>query len=121
MTEIQKSDIFTYDKNGFESIESDSGKAASNIKKHKKKNGEGLSFEEAAEVFDDEWAIEEYDDNNSTDEESRFVVIGRVKSQLVVLVVYTPRNNKRRIISARPSTSRERRAYYERLGKIQNY
>ena len=35
-----------------EETESDPNKAASNIKKHKKKNGEGLSFGEAEEVFD---------------------------------------------------------------------
>ena len=118
MTEIQKSDIYMYDKDGYEPTESDPKKAASNVKKHKKKNGQGLSFVEASEVFDDEWAIEEYDERNSTDEESRFIVLGRVKSQLVVVVVYMPRNNKRRIISARPATSRERKVYYERLGKI---
>lgn len=38
-----------------EETESDPNKAASNIKKHKKKNGEGLSFGEAEEVFDDEF------------------------------------------------------------------
>lgn len=89
-----------------------------NIKKHKKKNGEGLSFEEAEEVFDDEWAIEEFDERNSTLEETRFRVLGRIKSQLVVVVAYTPRNGKRRIISARPASSRERKVYYDRLGKI---
>ena len=101
-----------------EETESDPNKAASNIKKHKKKNGEGLSFEEAEEVFDDEWAIEEFDEHNSTLEETRFRVLGRVKSQLVVVVAYTPRNGKRRIISARPANSRERKVYYDRLGKI---
>lgn len=101
-----------------EETESDPHKAASNIRKHKKKNGEGLSFKEAEEVFDDEWAIEEFDERNSTFEESRFKVLGGVKSQLVVVVVYTPRNGKRRIISARPANSRERKVYYDRLGEI---
>jgi hypothetical protein len=104
--------------NTAEGFESDPAKAATNIKKHKKKDGVGLSFEEASEVFNDEWAIEEFDENNSTIEESRFIVIGRVKSQLIVVVVYTPRNGKRRIISARPATSRERKVYYDRLGQI---
>ncbi len=101
-----------------EEFESDPSKAAINIKKHKKKDGAGLSFEEASEVFDDEWAIEEFDERNSTIDEARFRVLGRVKSQLVVVVVYTPRNSKRRIISARPATARERKVYYDRLGKI---
>lgn len=93
-------------------------KAAKNIKKHKKKSGAGLSFEEAAEVFDDEWAIEEFDEKNSTFAEARFKVLGRVKSQLVVVVAYTPRNGKRRIIMARPASAHERKVYYDRLGKI---
>lgn len=101
-----------------EGTEFDPNKAAKNVRKHKKKNKEGLTFEEAAEVFDDEWAIEQYDALHSTLEEERFKVIGRVKSQLIVVVVYTPRNSRRRIISARPADSQERRVYYDRLGKI---
>ena len=38
---------------------------AMNCKKHKKKNGEGLSFGEAEEVFDDEFYQERYDFVNS--------------------------------------------------------
>lgn len=101
-----------------EEFESDPNKAASNIKKHKKKNGQGLSFLEAEEVFNDEWAVEEFDEMNSTIDEARYRVLGRVKSQLVVVVAYTPRKGKRRIISARAANSRERRFYYDRLGKI---
>ena len=103
---------------GQERFECDPNKAESNLRKHKKKDGEGLSFEEAAEVFDDEWAIEMFDEVNSSIDESRFKVLGRVKSQIVVLVVYTPRNGNRRIISARCATARERKVYYDRLGKI---
>lgn len=87
-------------------------KAATNIKKH------GLSFEEAEEVFYDKWAIEKFDEKNSTLDDERFIVLGRIKSQLVVVVAYTPRNGKRRIITARKANSRERKAYYDRLGKI---
>jgi uncharacterized DUF497 family protein len=82
-------------------------KAASNIKKH-----DGLSFETAEEVFEDPFAIEKYDEINSTIEEDRFIVLGRIKNQLVVVTVYTPKNGKRRIISARYATSNERRLYY---------
>lgn len=88
-------------------------KASSNIKKH-----EGLTFEEAAEVFDDPFALEKYDALHSTIEESRYIVIGRIKRQIVTLVVYTPRGESRRIISARYATSNERKAYYDRLRKI---
>lgn len=98
-----------------EEFESDPNKAASNKKKHKKKNGTGLTFEEAEQVFDDEFFLEKYDAENSSLEETRFRVIGRVKSQLIVFVVYTPRNGKRRIISARVANERERKLYYEHL------
>lgn len=98
-----------------EEFESDPTKAAKNIKKHKKKSGEGISFEEAEEVFDDEFYQERYDFENSTLEESRYQVIGRVKSQVVVFVVYTPRNGKKRIISARLANELERKFYYEQI------
>lgn len=104
-----------YIKDEREETESDPNKAASNIKKHKKKNGEGLSFGEAEEVFDDEFYQERYDFVNSKIGEDRFQVIGRVKSQLVVFVVYTPRDGKKRIISARPANERERKFYYEQI------
>ncbi len=90
-------------------------KAKSNIKAHN-----GLSFEEASEVFDDPFYLEKYDDIHSTFDEDRFQIIGRVKSQLVVFVVYTPRNGKKRIISARPALLRERNLYYEKLKCLSN-
>lgn len=102
-------------KNTESDFESDPVKAAKNEKKHKKKNGAGLTFEEAQEVFDDEYALEEFDAENSTLEEARYRVIGRIKNHIVVLVVYTPRNEKRRIISARLAVSRERKRYYEQV------
>ncbi|MBQ3800203.1 MAG: BrnT family toxin [Treponema sp.] len=98
-----------------EEFEGDPKKAALNIRKHKKKNKEGLSFEEAEQVFDDEFFQEKYDPVHSTVDEDRYQVIGRVRSQLVVFVVYTPRNGKRRIISARLATERERKFYYEQI------
>lgn len=94
-----------------EESEWNSKKASSNIKKH------GISFDEAKEVFDDPFVIEKYDSKNSTIEEDRYIVIGRVKNQIVVSVVYTPRDGKRRIITARYATSEERRFYYEQLRK----
>ena len=95
------------------STEWDNEKAQKNIRKH-----EGLTFEEASEVFDDPFALEKFDSLNSTIEESRYIVIGRIKRQIVTLVVYTPRGENRRIISARYATSNERKLYYDRLRKI---
>ena len=88
-------------------FEWDDKKAASNIKKH-----DDLTFETAEEVFKDPFAIEKYDEINSTVEEDRFIVLGRIKNQLIVVTVYTPKNGKRRIISARYATSNESRLYY---------
>lgn len=90
-----------------EEFEWNDGKAASNIKKH-----DGLTFETAEEVFEDPFAIEKYDEINSTVDKDRFIVLGRIKNQLVLVTVYTPKNCKRRIISARYATSTERRLYY---------
>ena len=90
----------------------DTAKAASNKKKHKA-HGISLSFEEAEEVFFDPYAIEIFDAENSTLKESRFKVLGRVKRQVVVVVVYTPRNGKSRIISARYASPKERQVYYD--------
>lgn len=87
-------------------------KAASNEKKHKAR-GVGLTFKEAEEVFADPYAIEVFDDINSTLTESRYKVIGRVKRQVVVVVIYTPRNGKSRIISARYASPKERKVYYD--------
>lgn len=82
-------------------------KAKDNMKKH------GITFEESIEVFDDPYAIESLDENNSQLDEFRYRIIGRVKRQVVVLVAYTQRNGISRIISARYATPMERQAYYD--------
>ena len=74
-----------------------------NIEKH------GISFKTASLVFNDENRIEYYDQLHSTDED-RFITIGLVGK--VIVVVYTERLSKYRIISARPATKEERRRYY---------
>lgn len=88
-------------------------KEEANIKKHK-----GLSFDEAKQVFDDPFYLEKYDVVHSTLEEERYQVLGRIKNQLVVFVVYTPKGSKKRIISARPALKRERDMYYEKIASI---
>ena len=84
-------------------FEWDPKKARSNQAKH------GVSFEEATQVFGDEYALELYDNSEG---EERFVIIGRV-GIAVLVVVYTERNARIRIISARRATAREEEAYYE--------
>ena len=77
-----------------------------NIRKH------GLSFEKAVRVFDDEDAVEVYDDLHSTSEE-RYIIIGRIAEMLVITVVCTYRDPEIvRIISARQAKTKEKEDYY---------
>ncbi|MBQ7199123.1 MAG: BrnT family toxin [Selenomonadaceae bacterium] len=87
----------------------DSEKAEKNWKKHK------VKFENAALVFLDEYRIENYDDFNS-DDEDRFKIVGEVEKILVV--IYTEREDKTRIISARQATKFEREEYYEQFSFV---
>ena len=60
-------------------------------------------------VFADENAIVFHDDEHS-DDEDRWQIIGLVED--VLLVVYTEREDRTRIISARRADKDERRIYY---------
>ncbi len=84
-------------------IEWDDRKAELNYKKH------GIHFEDAALIFLDENLIEDYDSEHS-DDEDRIKVIGMVGKVLVV--IYTERGEKYRLISARNATKKERMKYY---------
>lgn len=91
-------------------FEWDETKNQINIKKH------GVSFEEAKTTFDDEFALFDYDDNNSNDED-RFRLLGESAKGFVLLVVHCIRNGDTiRIISARHATNIEKRYYYENNG-----
>ncbi len=84
-------------------VEWDDDKAELNWKKHK------IYFEDAAYVFLDDDRIEDYDELHS-DYEDRWQVIGKVRGILVV--IYTERGEKYRIISARYATTEEEDKYY---------
>ncbi len=84
----------------------DKNKAEINWKKHK------VSFKTATEIFLDENRIEDFDEFNSNDEE-RIKVIGMVEKILVV--IYTERGDRNRIISARLADKDERDEYYEQF------
>uniref|UniRef100_E6QLP8 Protein containing DUF497 n=1 Tax=mine drainage metagenome TaxID=410659 RepID=E6QLP8_9ZZZZ len=79
-------------------------KAASNEKKHK------VSFEEARTIFQDTHRIEVPDDWHS-DEEQRYLGIGRSFQGRILSVYYTLRLNRIRIISARRAERSERDEY----------
>lgn len=84
----------------FGDFEWDSLKDAVNIKKH------GISFIDAVDVFCDECRVMVFDAVHSEDED-RFLLIGRIKYSKIVLVVFTDRHTKCRIISARLATKKE--------------
>ena len=84
-------------------FEWDSEKAKINKIKH------GVSFKVAAKVFEDENRIDRPDYEHS-DEEDRRQVIGKVDN--ILFVVYTERDDKTRLISARKATAYERSLYY---------
>ena len=85
-------------------FEWDSEKARRNESKH------GVSFAEAAEVFGDEMSSTVPDPDHSAGEE-RFLIFGVTKGGQYLVVSYSERQNRIRLISARPMTARERKAY----------
>ena len=85
-------------------FEWNSSKAAANKRKH------GVSFEEAAECFQDPLAMI-LDDPQYPD---RFILVGTSLQPQLVFTVYVERDAALiRIISARRATARERRKYEE--------
>ena len=68
----------------------------------------GVDFNQAAKVFEDNFRLEEIDEKHS-DEETRYITIGRVND--ILFVVYTEREEFTRLISARRATKKERVKY----------
>jgi uncharacterized protein len=87
-----------------EDVEWDETKAAENYAKH------GVSFEAAILVFNDPFAIERLDDREDYGED-RFLLIGQTDGADLT-VVYTERNGRIRIISARHATKYEEDDYF---------
>jgi uncharacterized protein len=85
-------------------FEWDDLKAEANLEKH------GISFREARRVFNDIFALVE-EDLSADFGEDRFLATGMVGDALVV-VVYTERSSRFRLISARRATRHEQRRYY---------
>lgn len=86
-------------------FEWDDAKADSNLQKH------GVSFEAARLVFEDVFSVEEPDTSLDYGEE-RLLLIGMAKGELLT-VVYTERDGRIRIISARKAIKREQHGYYQ--------
>jgi uncharacterized DUF497 family protein len=84
----------------------DPKKARSNLRKH------GVSFEEAATVFLDPFAVT-YPDPAHSREEDREITIGYSSENRLLFLSHRDRRGRLRIISAREATPRERRQHEE--------
>jgi uncharacterized DUF497 family protein len=85
-------------------FEWDPQKADANLSKHK------VSFHEAATVFSDPFSITVPDPDHSKDEE-RFIIVGLSYQHRLLIVAFTEREDRFRIISARELTRTEKEAY----------
>lgn len=81
----------------------DPAKAVANLKKH------GVSFADAEGVLEDPLALTVQDPDSEG--ETRFITIGMGGAGDLLVVVYTERNDKYRIISARRPTRKELKSY----------
>jgi uncharacterized DUF497 family protein len=87
-------------------FEWDERKARANLRKHR------VDFADAATVFEDPRAVTVADENL---DEERYVTLGMDLLSRQLVVIYTVRGERIRIISARRATRRER-ADYEKQG-----
>ena len=94
------------------SFDWDPAKEKQNLRKH------GISFERAAKIFLDSFAISIFDDEHSEDED-RWITIGSESNEVLLVVVHTFRGTDAqssliRIISARKADRDEANQYHER-------
>jgi uncharacterized protein len=87
-------------------FEWDPAKAELNFKEH------GVSFDDATTVFRDPLSITIVDPDHS-DFEDRFLDIGISHRGQLLVISYTERKDKIRIVSARRATRTERKSYEE--------
>jgi uncharacterized DUF497 family protein len=73
-------------------------------------------FTEAATVFFDKRAVY-YGDEEHSQEEQRYLVVGHSSKARELFVVHVYRGERTRLISARTATPRERRDYEVELGR----
>jgi uncharacterized DUF497 family protein len=105
MEELIKTRCFMLEVNG-RYFDWDENKNRININKH------GISFQEATTVFSDENAIEADDDEHSQTED-RFIIIGRSRRLRLMVVCHCYRESDMviRIISARKANKEESKIY----------
>ena len=71
---------------------------------------QGVTFDEAGTVEDDP-LHRTWPDRRHVSGDARFVLVGRSKEGLLLIVVTSERGTRPRIITARRATKRERHAY----------
>lgn len=91
-------------------FEWDPAKAQENIRNH------GVTFEEAVTVFGDPFA-RIFDDPEHSSDEPREIIVGYSETERLLLVSFTERPPKVRIISARRATRRERQSHEQNTKK----
>jgi len=85
-------------------FEWDEKKADDNLRKH------GVSFDEAKTAFNDPFSVTIHDPDYSSGEQ-RYIDIGLSSKGRLIVVSYTERGEKIRIINSREATKREEREY----------
>ncbi len=85
-------------------------KAKANLSKH------GISFDEATTVFNDPFYVDFYDPDHS-DDEDRYIMIGESQQRRLLIVSYTERRHKTRLISARVAQTGKKMTGVRRLQK----
>ena len=91
-------------------FEWDAKKAKENLKNH------GVTFEEALTVFADPLG-RIFDDPDHSENERRELIIGHSTSQRLLVVSFTEREPRTRIIGAREATAHERQDYEQNTPK----
>ncbi len=89
-------------------FEWDKGNIDKSYQKH------GISIREAEEAFLDKHVFLQEDIKHSEREE-RFIAISKTSSNKILFSIFTIRNRKIRIISARKANIKERRLYEEKI------
>jgi hypothetical protein len=87
-----------------DAFEWDDAKTEENYAKH------GVDFETARQVFRDPFALERLDEREDYGED-RFILTGMAEG-VILIVVYTERNGRSRLISARRATKHEQDEYF---------
>jgi uncharacterized DUF497 family protein len=85
-------------------FEWDTDKARTNLKKH------AVSFDEGATIFNDS-LIATIPDPDHSDQEIRTIAIGMSVNARLLVVVFTERDDKTRLISCRKATKTETEVY----------